>query len=192
MSRSTLILTPRTITVSPAACSAARASSSDLPRSCGTAMVRGVGLGGTRVGVGGTGVGEGGAGEGVGGTGVAVASGAAVGATVGDGTATGLGGAVGALVGGLVGRAVGSGVARPSRLSDARPKKPAPSAARIAANASNRAMTPPLAPRRWGLVTRLPAGAGAGTAAARVPAAVFWLDERATVAMRVARGGAGA
>src|SRR5438874_8590688 len=64
-SLSMLALTPRTMAVRPAALIAVCAWSSVLPRSCGTAMERAVGLGagvgGAGVGLGGLAVGDGGA-----------------------------------------------------------------------------------------------------------------------------------
>src|SRR5438105_13388566 len=74
-------LTPTTVEVNPSALSATCASSRVLPRSCGTAMARVVGLGwGTGVGLGGTGDGVGtGVGTGVGdGSGVSVGAGGGV------------------------------------------------------------------------------------------------------------------
>src|SRR5439155_18398220 len=107
---STLALTPRTVAVRPAAWSAARASSSVLPRSCMTATVRGVGDGG------GKGVAVGGAGEGVGGTGVGegIGVGTAVDVASGWGVLLGWAAGLGAAVGATVGADVGTAVATPS------------------------------------------------------------------------------
>jgi hypothetical protein len=115
----------------------------------GTLTARGVGVAGGRgagVAVGGTA----GAGVGVGGAGVAVGSagaGVGLGGVVGAGVAVALGTAAGFEAGVVVAAGDGERVAsggdpRPSRLNDARPKKPAPSATSTAASASNRAMKP--------------------------------------------------
>src|SRR6266571_2528031 len=69
--------------------------------------------------------------------------------------------------GATVGAAVGTGEATPSRLSVARPKKPAPSATSTAASASSRTTTPLLAPRPgFGRAARLANGAAIDSAGA--------------------------